>query len=180
MSTVGNVIDKAVAAITPLESEEDRINARSKAEAAAQPGSWLALVLEHHRGIEAQFKEVAAAPDAASKIEAQKRLALLLTGHSVAEEATIYPALAADHQVAHAELAYQEQSAAKMELGLLERLDPLSKDYTDKFEHIRGAVLHHIYSEEDAWFPKLAEDVGIAEQEMITARYREEYDRYMS
>lgn len=180
MSAIGNVIDKAVAAITPLESEEDRIEARNKAAAEAQPGSWLALVLDHHRGIEAQFEEIAAAPDAASKVRAQKKLATLLTGHSVAEEAAIYPALAADHQVAHAELAYQEQAAAKMELGLLERLDPLSKDYTDKFEHIRGAVLHHIYSEEDTWFPKLVEDVTAAEQEMITARYREEYDRYMS
>jgi hemerythrin superfamily protein len=180
MSGVGNIIDKAVAAVTPLESEEDRMNARRTAEAAAQPGSWLAMVLDHHRGIETQFAEIAAAPDAASKVRAQKQLALLLTGHSVAEEAAIYPALAADHQVAHAELAYQEQAAAKMELGLLERLDPLSEDYNDKFEHIRGAVLHHIYSEEGTWFPKLVEDTSAAEQEMIVVRYREEYDRYMS
>ena len=103
----------------------------------------------------------------------------MLTGHSVAEEAALYPALAADHQVAHAELAYQEQAAAKMELGLLERLDPLSTGYDDKFEHIRGAVLHHIYSEEGTWFLKLVEDVSAAEQDMITTRYRDEYDRYM-
>jgi hemerythrin superfamily protein len=180
MSAIGNVIDKAVAAITPPESEQDRVDARRKAEAAAQPGSWLALVLDHHRGIEAQFEAIASAPDAAGKISAQKQLALLLTGHSVAEEAAIYPALAADHQVAHAELAYQEQAAAKMELGLLERLDPLSDDYKDKFEHIRGAVLHHIYSEESTWFPKLIEDVGAGEQQMITSRYREEYQRYMA
>ncbi len=179
MSTIGNVIDKAVAAITPLESDEDRMNARSKAEAAARPGSWLALVLDHHRGIEAQFDKIAAASDAAGKVRAQKQLALLLTGHSIAEEAALYPALAADHQVGHAELAYQEQAAAKMELGLLERLDPLSKEYDDKFEHIRGAVLHHIYSEEDTWFTKLSEDASAAEQEMMTTRYREEYDRYM-
>ena len=178
MSVMGNIIDKTVAAITPMESQEERNKARSKAEAVATPGSWLALVLEHHRGIEAKFQEIAAATDAAGKTNAQKQLALLLTGHSVAEEAAIYPALAADHQVAHAELAYQEQAAAKMELGLLERLDPLSKDYEDKFEHIRGAVLHHIYSEEGTWFLKLVEDVSAAEQEMITTRYREEYDRY--
>lgn len=177
MSTIGNVIDKAVAAITPPESEEDRIEARRRAEALAQSGSWLALVLDHHRGIEAQFAAIEAAPDAASKLGAQKQLALLLTGHSVAEEAAIYPALAADHEVARAELAYQEQAAAKMELGLLERLDPMSKDYQDKFEHIRGAVLHHIYSEESSWFPKLIED-GV-DQQLIHSRYREEYDRYM-
>ena len=92
--------------------------------------------------------------------------------------ASIYPALAADKQVGHAELAYQEQSAAKMEMGLLERLDPMSQDYLDKLEHIRGAVAHHVYSEEGTWFLELAKDVGPDEQAMITQRYKEEFERY--
>ncbi len=104
---------------------------------------------------------------------------MILTGHAIAEEAALYPALAADHQLGHAELAYQEQSAAKMELGLLETLDPASEDYRDKFEHIRGAVLHHVYSEEGTWFLKLKEDLPAAEQARIGARYREEFARYM-
>ena len=110
---------------------------------------------------------------------AQKELALILTAHSIAEEAAIYPALAADKQVGHAELAYQEQSAAKMEMGLLERLDPMSQDYEDKFEHIRGAVAHHIYSEEGSWFLELTDDLTPADQGLVTQRYREEFDRYM-
>jgi len=173
-----SVIDKLVAAVTPPESEEARVEARRKAEAVATPGSWLSEILRHHRKIEALFDAVKIAETPGGRQRAQKDLALLLTAHSIAEEAAVYPALAADKQVGHAELAYQEQSAAKMEMGLLERLDPMSQDYLDKLEHIRGAVTHHIYSEEGTWFLQLAEDVGPDEQERITARYREEFERY--
>ena len=173
-----SIIDKVVAAVTPPESEEARAKARAKAEAAARPGDWLSQILNHHRQIEALFAAVKSATTAEARREAQKRLAVILTGHSVAEEAAIYPALAADKQVGHAELAYQEQSAAKMEMGLLERLDPMSQDYLDKLEHIRGAVAHHVYSEEGTWFLELAKDVGPEEQAMITQRYKEEFERY--
>ena len=173
-----SIIDKVVAAVTPPESEEARVKARQDAEAVARPGDWLSQILDHHRQIEALFAAVKAATTPEARRDAQKRLALILTGHSVAEEAAIYPALAADKQVGHAELAYQEQSAAKMEMGLLERLDPMSQDYLDKLEHIRGAVAHHVYSEEGTWFVELAKDASPEEQAMITQRYEEEFARY--
>ncbi|MES2288472.1 MAG: hemerythrin domain-containing protein [Pseudomonadota bacterium] len=174
-----SIIDKAIAAITPPESDEARAKARRKAEAAAMPGDWLSMILDHHRGIEAQFAAVKAANDPASRRAEQQKLGLLLTGHSIAEEAAIYPALAADKQVGHAELAYQEQSAAKMEMGLLERLDPMSQDYIDKLGHIEGAVAHHVYSEEGTWFTELAESAAPDELALVTKRYSEEYERYM-
>ena len=173
-----SIIDKAVAAITPPESDKARAEATEKARAVARPGDWLSQVLDHHRQIKAQFEAVGAARGTARQAE-QRKLGLLLTGHSIAEEVVLYPAMAGEHQAGHAELAYQEQSAAKMELGLLETLDPDSEDYDDKLEHIRGAVLHHIYTEEGTWFVKLAEDADAAEQARLTSRYEEEYARYM-
>lgn len=174
-----SVLDKMIAAVTPPESEKARTEARAKAESKAATGSWLALILDHHREIEARFADMKAATSADTRRAAQKELALILTAHSIAEEAAIYPALAADKQVAHAELAYQEQSATKMEMGLLERLDPMSEDYLDKFEHIRGAVAHHVYSEEGTWFVQLADDLPASDQAMITKRYQEEFERYI-
>ena len=50
-----SILDQAIAAITPPESDEDRAEARARAEAAATPGDWLSLVLDHHRQIEAAF-----------------------------------------------------------------------------------------------------------------------------
>ena len=173
-----SLLDKAIAAVTPPESEEARLAARAKAVSIAPPGGWLSQVLQHHQEIEAQFAAVKAAATADARRTAQQKLAVLLTAHSVAEEAALYPAMAAHHQPGHAELAYQEQSAAKMEMGLLERLDPMSKDYNDKLEHIEGAVAHHVYTEEGTWFIELAQSVSPAEQAVIQTRYQQEYDRY--
>jgi hemerythrin superfamily protein len=175
-----SVLDKVIAAVTPPESDEARAKARAKAEALATPGDWLSQILDHHRQIEALFDKLEAATTAAARRTAQKKLGELLTGHSIAEEVSIYPAMAGHHQVAHSELAYQEQSAAKMEMGLLEELDPESEDYEEKLGHIRGAVAHHVYSEEGTWFPDLVETAPADVHAKLSARYKEEFDRYMS
>ncbi|WP_066653763.1 MULTISPECIES: hemerythrin domain-containing protein [Sphingomonas] len=174
-----SILDKTIAALTPPESEEARQQAREKASALAVSNDWLAEILDHHREIETLFAHAKAAATVDARRAALKQLGTMLTAHAVAEEAAIYPALAAQRQVGHAELAYQEQSAAKMELGLLERLDPMSEDFADKLGHIEGAVAHHVYSEEGTWFAQLAEDLDAGEKSLVTARYREEFDRYM-
>jgi hypothetical protein len=124
-----SVVDKAIAAVTPPESEESRAKARAKARAAAQPGDWLSMILDHHEQIEQAFAAVKSAPDAGARRKAEKILGTLLTGHSIAEEAVVYPALAhAGHKV-QATLAYTEQVAAKMQMAALDHLDPMSEDY---------------------------------------------------
>jgi hypothetical protein len=173
-----SILDKVVAAVTPPESEEQRAEARGKARDAATDGDWLSLVLEHHGQIEAAFAAVKAATDATSRLGAQKRLSLLLTGHSIAEEAVIYPALVKANEQAHSTKAYTEQSAAKVQMGLLEDLDPMSQEYLDKLEHIRGAVAHHVYEEEGTWFVDLKAKLPPADQTKITFRYQEEFSRY--
>jgi len=173
-----SILDKVVAAVTPPESDEARLEARGKARAAAAPGDWLSMVLEHHLQIEAAFADVKSAIDPAARIAAQKRLATLLTGHSVAEEAVLYPALARVHEKAHATMAYTQQSAAKMNLGLLENIPPMSEDYLDKLEHIRGAVAHHVYEEEGTWFIELKRRLSAVDQVKISQRYEEEFNRY--
>jgi hypothetical protein len=174
-----SIIDRVVAAVTPPESEEARKEARSRAQQAAKPGDWLSLVLQHHVAIESAFAAVKATRDAASRTAALKKLALILTGHSIAEEAVLYPALAGADEAGHATMAYTEQSAAKMQMGLLETIEPLSEDFLDKLEHIRGAVAHHVYEEEGTWFPELREKVPAADQARLTERYREEFERYV-
>ncbi|HEY9028589.1 MAG TPA: hemerythrin domain-containing protein [Burkholderiaceae bacterium] len=174
-----SVLDKVVAAITPTESEDKRRSARRKAEAAAANCDWLRLVLAHHRAIEDAFAQLAAASDANGRRRAQKWLATLLNGHSMGEEAVIYPAMALGDQKAHATTAYTEQSGAKVNLAALETMDPMSQDYIDKFEHVRGAVMHHMYSEEDDWLVDLARTEDPALHARLGARYAEEFDRYM-
>ena len=63
-------------------------------------------------------------------------------------------------------------------MGLLEDLEPMSQEYLDKLEHIRGAVAHHVYEEEGTWFVELKEKLSPADQTKITFRYQEEFSRY--
>jgi hemerythrin superfamily protein len=174
-----SLIDKVVATVMPPESQATRVKAREEAMSRAEPGSWFAMVLEHHRLIEEAFDAVERAGTVPERRGAQKWLATLLTGHSIAEEVTLYPALASHHEKIRAQLAYQEQSAAKGETAALEELDPMSQDYLDKLAHIRGAVAHHMYEEEGTWFQKLQEKASPETMERLTRRYEEEFGRYM-
>ena len=173
-----SVLDKVIAAVTPPESEQTRQEARAKARAAATSGDWLSAILTHHEQIEAAFAAVKSATTAATRIAAQKKLGIILTGHSIAEESVIYPALTVVNEKGHATMAYTEQAAAKTQMALLENLAPMTQDYLDKLEHIRGAVAHHVYEEEGTWFLELKEKAPKSDQAKLTERYREEFERY--
>jgi hemerythrin superfamily protein len=173
-----SLIDKMVAAVTPPESEEKRREARAKARAAAGQNDWLAQILRHHEQIEAAFTAVKVAQDLTRRLHALRELALVVTGHANAEEAVIYPALVRFGHKSHGMSGYTEQAGAKANLGELEYVDPMSSEFLDKLEHIRGAVAHHVYEEESARFLDL-KNLPSSDQARLTARYMEEFDRYM-
>ena len=174
-----SVLDKVLAAVTPPESDEEQAQARAKARSFAGPSGWLAMVIAHHVQIESAFDAVEMATSAASQRAAQKQLAAILTGHSNAEESVIYPALVQLGEKARATKAYTEQSATKVNMAELDALEPMSSDFMDKLEHLRGAVTHHMYEEEGEWFPELREKADAATQSRLTRRYREEIERYL-
>jgi hypothetical protein len=171
-----SIIDKALGAMTPPENEAARAKATREARAAADAGDWLDLALDHHDQIRAAFEACRTADDAAMRTEAMRRLGRVLNGHALAEEVVLYPAMAKSGEKGHAGMAYGEQTTTKMQMAELERIDPASDAWADKLEHIRGAVLHHIYEEEKGWFLDLKRDYD--DQAFLTRRFREEYDRY--
>jgi hypothetical protein len=171
-----SIIDKVLGAVTPPEKEEDRNEATAKARAAAEPDDWLSLALDHHDQIRAAFERGRRANGPNQRLAASKDLALVLNGHSLAEELVLYPALAKSGEKAHAGLAYTEQTTAKMQMAELERIDPASDAWLDKLEHIRGAVLHHIFEEEGTWFLELKKKYD--DQAFLNRRFAEEYQRY--
>jgi hypothetical protein len=174
-----SIIDRLIAAVTPPESDEARLEARTRATRAALPGDWLDQILQHHMDIEDAFADVRAAPDAASRAARLKQLALVLTGHAIAEEAVIYPAMANEAQKTHAGMGYDEQALVKVQFALLERLDPMSQQFLDKLGHVESAVQHHMYQEEGDWFLELKDSASLADEAMLTRRYAEEYERYV-
>ena len=89
-----SILDKALGAITPPENEEKRAEATRKAREAAGDGDWLSRALEHHDLIREAFEVCRQAGGAEDRLMAMKRLALVLNGHSMAEEIVLYPAMA--------------------------------------------------------------------------------------
>lgn len=172
MSIFGDVID----AVTPTEGKEDRIAARREARALAGSGDWLSTILDHHEQIESAFAATKNASGEARK-DALKQLGLLLNGHSIAEEAVVYPAMAESGDKRHASHGYKEQALVKIEMAELEKLPPSSAEFTEKLEAIEEAVAHHVYEEEKTWFPALKQTEGV-DQALIGRRYTEEFTRY--
>lgn len=172
-----SILDKIAAAVTPMASEEDRAEARRGAEQMSQTDDWLAQVLDHHRQIESAFDRALNAEGAQERREAASGLAVILMAHANAEEAVIYPALVEGSSKAHTTMAYEEQAAAKINMAILESLDPMSKEWRDKLEHIQGAVLQHVYQEESSWFPDVVRNVPTDKQQQLTKRYAEEFGR---
>ena len=172
------VIDKIIAAITPLPSPEARAGARDAARHVARPGDWFSNILDQHERIEAAFATLkAAAPG--DRPSALKELGALLNGHAMAEEAVIYPTLAAAGAMISADAAYVEQIGLKLRTAELERLDPASDAFREKLDHLEGAVTHHAFEEESQWLPDLARKASMADQATATQRFAEEFDRYM-
>ena len=174
-----SIINKVITAVTPAESEKDRAEARAKATAAAVPGDWLSLVLDHHIELEDAILAVEVATTVADRKIAFKEFAIILTGHSIAEEGVLYPGLTASSETDHAQMGYSEQATVKVQMAALERLDPMSQEFEDKLEDVKNALLHHMYEEEGNWFLDLKKKSSQEEQEMMTSRYAEEFDRYV-
>lgn len=173
-----SLLDKIAAAVTPTASDEDRAEARRSATQLAGNAGWLDQVLQHHQQIEAAFDRALNANDAAGRRSAAQELAGVLMAHANAEEAVIYPALVASSSKAHTTMAYEEQAAAKINMAILENLDPMSQEWRDKLEHIQGAVAQHVYQEESSWFPDIVQNAPDATQQQLTQRYSEEFGRY--
>ena len=136
---------------------------------------WLSLALDHHELIREAFVVGRQAKSAAERKAAMQRLALVRNCHSLAEEVVLYPATAQSGHKAQAGAAYTEQTTAKMQMAELENIAPSSEGWLDKRVHIEGAVLTHMFEEENGWFIHLKKECD--HQHRLTARYREEYER---
>jgi len=172
-------LEKVAAAMTPRESEPTRRRARTNAQRLAGVNDWLELVLEHHVRIEDAFTAVKAAQEPEQRVVALRRLSVLLNAHSNAEESVIYPALARFGHKSEGMAGYSEQAHAKASMGELEYLDPMSDRFLDSLERTRAAVAHHMYKEESARFLDLRQ-LTAQDQDRLTRRFQEEFERYMS
>jgi hypothetical protein len=174
-----HLLDQAIAASAAAHNQIRRTKARSKAADLGRSCPWLRLVVTHHEQIEDAFAAVHAARGAVARRRAERQLATLLTGHSVAEEAVLYPAMAAARQGAHAVAAYDAQSRFKVMLVQLATSEPESPGYEAQLAALERAVAWHILDEEGSWYPELARSGDAALQARLADRYNDVFERYM-
>lgn len=170
---------QSMAGVTPSHTAQERETIRSEARSKATT-TWFKLVLEHHVLIEEAFAALKDATTSPARAAAQKELMALLTGHSIAEEAIIYPFMKLETSGRQATHAYAEQALTKVELVALDSIvDKMSEEYDDKLEEIRAAVMHHMIEEERDFFPELQKKADAAKNKKITLHYTLEFNRYM-
>ena len=173
------LLDQMMAVVTPHRSAEDRAGARAGAGALAAGCGWLSEVIRQHAAIEQALEGLRVAPRGPDRRHALQWLAELLTGHSLAEQAVLYPALSLECRRAHAAAAYADESSLKIELAALQTMALSDADFHDKLERLSADLVFHIHEEESHWFPALARGLDTETHAALSARFLAEFRRYM-
>ncbi|MGF7154957.1 hemerythrin domain-containing protein [Novosphingobium gossypii] len=171
-------LDRIAAAVAPAASDEARGEARRHVQQLASAEPWLAPIVDQHKQIESLVLEAINANTAEARTEGMRQLAVVLTAHSTAEEAVVYPDISEFDTKTYAAMAYEEHAMTKVQLAKLEKINPMSEEWQEKLRHIEGALQQHMYQEEKSWLPALSQALPEEEKQRIAARYAEEYDRY--
>jgi hemerythrin superfamily protein len=111
------------------------------------------LILSDHREVERLFDLLR---DPATRAQNVPVLVTLLTAHSRAEEAEVYPA-ARDEAGAADDVAHSQAEHAEADelLAKLQGCDPESADFDAVLSELVDAVTHHVEEEEDKVLPAM-------------------------
>jgi hypothetical protein len=126
--------------------------------------------------LERAFDELISA-DLAQRPVLYKRLAYLLTAHSVAEENVIYPALAMHGLQSDSDRLYLDQAHAKVMNAMLDMADDrLGDAWLQRAAELRSAVLTHAKEDEEVdLYPRLVAAIDLTTASKLGAAYRREF-----
>jgi hemerythrin superfamily protein len=145
-------------------------------------GNWFDEIKAQHRAIARLFQAAMSAPDVPGRRREVKRLATLLTGHSIAEEVAVYPGVYIEGDQQGALELYKEQQMAKIMLARID--DALAMNHPDEAMQLLGqlqsAVQAHVHEEEDERFPALMSKADAAMNDKMTRDFRMSFTRYMN
>jgi hemerythrin superfamily protein len=117
------------------------------------------VIMQDHREVERIFEELRSQPE--KRAGTVPVLVTLLTAHSRAEEAEVYPAVRDEAQaadvVAHSQQEHVEADELLRELG---QADPEGPDFEEVLQRLVQAVTHHVEEEESSVLPAMREVLG--------------------
>jgi len=162
---------------TSAASSLDLLNEAARATEAMKE-DWLGLVKAHHQMLERAFDElIEAEGNLAQRPILYKRLAYLLTAHSVAEENAIYPALAMHGLQSESDRLYLDQAHAKVMNAMLDMADDkLGDSWLQRAAELRSAVLTHAKQDEEGdLYPRLVAAIDLPTATKLSVAYRREF-----
>ena len=123
------------------------------------PADVVDLIMQDHREVERLFEELKENPDKRPNL--LPVLTTLLTAHSRAEEAEVYPVAASEagekEEVSHSQ---QEHVEADQLLAKLAKTDPDSADFDKALQNLVDAVTHHVEEEETKVLPGMRSNLS--------------------
>jgi len=148
-------------------------------ETMAMTGGWLEMVQAHHLMIEQAFDALieSGGNDFSGCVAMHKRLAYLLTAHSVAEENVLYPALAMCNLQSESDRLYLDQAHAKVMNAVLDMSnEKCGAAWLDKVSQLKAAVLQHAkVDEEGDLYPRLDKAIDKDTADKLDMAYRREF-----
>lgn len=127
------------------------------------------LIMSDHREVERLFEVL--------KNEPEKRaltlpvLTTLLTAHSRAEEAEVYPAAAESGGEEDVEHSQKEHLEADQLLAKLAETDPDAPEFEERLQDLVDAITHHVEEEEKDLLPGMRERMDEAELDRLADRF---------
>jgi len=123
------------------------------------PADVVDLIMQDHREVERLFDELKDSPEKRPNL--LPVLTTLLTAHSRAEEAEVYPVAAAEagekEEVSHSQ---QEHIEADQLLAKLASTDPTSAEFDTVLQNLVDAVAHHVEEEETKVLPGMRSNLS--------------------
>jgi hemerythrin superfamily protein len=150
------LFDRVKDAVRGVMSSENDQGGGSDGRPGDEGGDVVDLIMQDHREVERLFDELRAHPEKRPLLVPV--LAMLLTAHSRAEEAEVYP-VAKDRTGQADEVAHSQEEHLRAErlLARLADTGPQSKKFDEVLGKLVDAVTHHVQEEESTVLPGIRE-----------------------
>lgn len=171
----------AVAAAVPAVAQRRAMMPGMASITSLTAGNWMQQVKAQHLEIVRHFQMLKRPMGAPGRMAGLMSLKNVLTAHSIAEETSIYPAIALTVDRGGADMLYKEQQDAKVMLADIDNMmamDPRA-DYMGKLTALESAVTAHAISHEESdLYPKLMRSAPAPMNAKVTKDFREAFTRY--
>ena len=135
------------------------------------------LIMQDHREVERLFEELKSSPEKRTGLTPV--LVTLLTAHSRAEEAEVYPVARDEAGIADdVEHSQEEHLQADQLVARLAATDPESPEYDSALSELVEAVKHHVEEEESKVLPGMREGLTVERLQQLAdgfAKSREQH-----